>query len=150
MWLQAVVAFASSTAVLFVLVLPPVIEVIILFSAVSRQNYDQPSNQEYRPGINSILFACKTGLMLRLLRLLVVLSPRFFRSRRDLLLENLALRQQRGVFKQKYPQPRFTLPDKLFWVMLQRLWAGWRGALILVQPETVVRCHRAGFKLYWT
>jgi transposase InsO family protein len=34
--------------------------------------------------------------------------------------------------------------------MLLRLWAGWRRALILVQPETVVRWHRAGFKLYWT
>src|SRR5258708_31770103 len=88
--------------------------------------------------------------MLRLLRLLVVLSSRFFRSRRDLLLENLALRQQLGVFKQKPPQPRFAAADKLFWVMLSRFWAGWRRALILVQPETVVRWHRAGFKLYWT
>jgi hypothetical protein len=33
--------------------------------------------------------------------------------------------------------------------MLRRLWSGWREALILVQPETVVRWHRAGFKLYW-
>jgi putative transposase len=34
--------------------------------------------------------------------------------------------------------------------MLRRLWPGWKRALILVQPETVVRWHRAGFKLYWT
>jgi putative transposase len=88
--------------------------------------------------------------MLCPLRLLVVLPSRFFRSRRDLLLENLALRQQLGVFKQKLPQPRFAATDKLFWVMLSRLWTGWRRALILVQPETVVRWHRAGFKLYWT
>jgi len=88
--------------------------------------------------------------MLCPLRLLVVLSSRFFRSRRDLLLENLALRQQLGIFKQKLPQPRFAATDKLFWVMLSRLWAGWRRALILVQPETVVRWHRAGFKLHWT
>jgi hypothetical protein len=39
--------------------------------------------------------------------------------------------------------------DRLLWVMLRRLWSGWRKALILVQPETVVRWHRAGFKLYW-
>jgi len=32
--------------------------------------------------------------------------------------------------------------DKLFWVMLSRLWVGWRRALIVVQPETVVRWHR--------
>jgi putative transposase len=38
----------------------------------------------------------------------------------------------------------------LFWVILRQLWPGWKQALILVQPETVVRWHRAGFKLYWT
>jgi transposase InsO family protein len=88
--------------------------------------------------------------MLRLLRLLVDLFTRLFRSRRDLLLENLALRQQLGVFKQKHPPPRFATTDKLFWVMLSRLWVGWRRALIVVQPETVVRWHRTVFKLYWT
>ena len=88
--------------------------------------------------------------MLRSLRLLVVLFARLFRSRRDLLLENLALRQQLGVLKQKHPPPRFATTDKLFWVMLSRLWAGWRRALILIEPETVVRWHRTGFRLYWT
>jgi putative transposase len=86
--------------------------------------------------------------MLRLLGPLAVLFTRLFRSRRDLLLENLALRQQLSVFKQK--RPRFVPSDKFFWVMLHSLWPGWKRALILVQPETVVRWHRAGFKLYWT
>jgi hypothetical protein len=62
--------------------------------------------------------------MLLLLRLLIVLFSRFFRSRRDLVLENLAVRQQPGVFKQKNSQPRFAITDKLFWVMLGRLAAG--------------------------
>ena len=88
--------------------------------------------------------------MLRLLRLLFVLLVMSARSRRNLLLENLALRQQLGVLKQKHPQTRFAAPDKLFWVMLRRMWPGWQQTLILVQPETVVRWHRAGFKLYWT
>jgi hypothetical protein len=63
-------------------------------------------------------------LMLCLLRLLPVLAIRLFRSRRELLLENLALRQQLTVLKQRHPQPRFATPDKLFWVMLRRLWYG--------------------------
>jgi putative transposase len=87
--------------------------------------------------------------MLGLLRLLFVLPTQFLRSRRDLLLENLALRQQLAVLRQRHPQLRFGAPDKLFWVMLRRLWSGWKRALILVQPETVVRWHRVGFKLYW-
>ena len=115
-----------------------------------RQNTDLQSNQVYKPDAEFGLFPCKTGLMLRLLRLLVVLFTRCFRSRRDLALENLALRQQLGVLKQKHPHPRLAASDRLFWVVLRRLWTGWRSALILVQPETVIRWHRAGFKLYWT
>jgi putative transposase len=118
--------------------------------AVPRQNSDQLSNQVHRQSIQFGLFTCKTGPMLRPLRLLVVLSSRSLRSRRDLLLENLALRQQLGVLKRRRPQPRFAVSDKLFWVILRRLWPRWQRALILVQPETVVGWHRAGFKLYWT
>jgi hypothetical protein len=85
--------------------------------------------------------------MPRSLRLLFVLLIRSARSRRDLLLEDLALRQQLGVLKQKRPQPRLASLDKLFWVILRLLWPGWKRALILVQPETVVRWRRTGFKL---
>ena len=87
--------------------------------------------------------------MLRWLRLLSVLPVRFFHSRHDLLLENLALRQQLAALKRRHPQPRIPASDKLFWVVLRRLWPRWKQALILVQPETVLRWHRAGFKLYW-
>ena len=58
--------------------------------------------------------------MLRLLRLLAVLFTRLFRSRRDLLLENLALRQQLSVFERKHPQPRLIPSDKFSWVTLLR------------------------------
>jgi hypothetical protein len=87
--------------------------------------------------------------MLRPLRLLCVLVVRLFRSRRDLLLENLALRQQLSVLRERRPVPQLPAPDKLFWVILRRFWPGWKRTLVLVQPETVVRWHRAGFKLYW-
>jgi hypothetical protein len=41
------------------------------------------------------------------------------------------------------------LPDRLFWIALSRFWSGWKRALLVVQPETVIRWHRAGFNLYW-
>ena len=91
-----------------------------------------------------------TDFMLPLLRFLVVLFIHIFRSRRDLLLENLALRQQLVVLKQRYPRPQVSTSDKLFWMILRWLWPEWKHALILVRPETVVRWHRAGFNLYWT
>lgn len=87
--------------------------------------------------------------MLRPLRLLFVLTVRSCYSRRDLLLENLALRQQLAVLRKKHPRVRFSDSDRLFWTAMLRLWSKWKRALVLVQPETVVRWHRAGFKLYW-
>jgi len=87
--------------------------------------------------------------MCGLLRLLFDLFARSVCSRRDLLLENLALRQQLAVLKERHPQPRFAASDRFFWMALRRLWPGWKRALVLVQPETVIGWHRAGFKLYW-
>jgi transposase InsO family protein len=74
---------------------------------------------------------------------------RLFRSRQILLIENLALRQQLAVFKRQHSRPRLTAADRLFWVLLHALWSSWRKALIVVSPDTVVRWHRAGFRLYW-
>ena len=73
-----------------------------------------------------------------------------FRSREDLILENLALRQQLLTLHAKRPRPRLGSFDKLFWVALRKIWPGWRTSLILVTPQTVIRWHRTGFRLYWT
>lgn len=75
---------------------------------------------------------------------------RIFRSRRNLLLENVALRQQLTVLKRKHPKPKLRMLDILFWVVTRRFWSGWKQSLIVVTPETVVRWHRAGFRLYWS
>jgi putative transposase len=73
-----------------------------------------------------------------------------FSSREDLILENLALRQQLLALHAKRPRRRLTVIDKVFWVVLNRSWSGWRKPLVLVTPRTVVGWHRAGFRLYWT
>ncbi len=62
--------------------------------------------------------------------------------------------QRPGTHPAEYPgvdgaAQRFAFPDKLFWVVLRRLWQEWRRALILVPLETVVHGHLARFKLYW-
>jgi putative transposase len=64
-------------------------------------------------------------------------------------LENLALRQQLAALKRRHPRPRLGALDKLFWVLARRFWSGWKQALFIVTPETVVRWHRSGFALYW-
>jgi len=65
------------------------------------------------------------------------------------LLENLALRQQLTVLQAKRRRPRLSIVDKLFWVMARKFWSDWKKSLLVVTPETVVRWHKAGFRLYW-
>src|SRR5664280_2183458 len=72
-----------------------------------------------------------------------------FSAREDLILENLALRQQVLALHAQRPRRRLTASHKLFWVVLRKLWARWKRPLILVTPRTVVGWHRAGFRLYW-
>jgi len=73
----------------------------------------------------------------------------FFVCRLSLAAENLALRQQVAVYKQSVKRPKLRPRDRVFWVLLSRLWQNWRSALAIVRPETVIQWHRQGFKLYW-
>ena len=84
-----------------------------------------------------------------ILGVILVLVRTVFRNRSQLTLENLALRQQVAVLKRSVTRPRLHTRDRLFWVCLARLWKGWRASLILVKPETVIRWHREGFRLFW-
>ena len=73
-----------------------------------------------------------------------------FADRAALHTEILALRQQVAVLKRKRPRPLLRKADRVFWVILSCLWPGWRHALVIVRPETVIGWHRKGFRLFWT
>ena len=73
----------------------------------------------------------------------------FLVSRLSLTAENLALRQQVAIYHQSVKRPKLRPRDRLFWVLLSRLWSNWQSALAIVQPETVIKWHRQAFKLYW-
>jgi putative transposase len=72
----------------------------------------------------------------------------FFRSHYNLSLEIIALRQQLGVLKRKNPRPRLRIQDRIFWILLRRLWPAWTSVLVIVKPATVVAWHRTGFRLW--
>jgi hypothetical protein len=55
-----------------------------------------------------------------------------FRSREDLVLENLALRRQLLALQAQRPRTRLTALHKLFWVALRMFWSGWRKPLVSV------------------
>jgi len=71
------------------------------------------------------------------------------RSRHELALENLALRQQLATLKFRGSRPRLSDSDRLFWVVLSRFWPEWTNVVHIVQPATVIRWHRQGFRYYW-
>ena len=87
--------------------------------------------------------------MLDLLLAFIAAVAAFFRSRTDTALEVLALRQQVAVLKRKRPRPNIGQLDRLFWIMLRRVWARWTEVLVMVKPDTVVNWHKAGFRWYW-
>ena len=68
---------------------------------------------------------------------------------RYLVFENIALRQQLAIMKQRVNRPIIRIRDRIFWVFLFMIWKDWKNALIVVQPETVIRWHRKGFNLFW-
>ena len=68
---------------------------------------------------------------------------------RAVALENLALRQQLAVFKRTVRRPQLRHRDRLFWMLLSNAWRDWRTALIVVNPDTVVRWHRHWLRRQW-
>jgi putative transposase len=84
-------------------------------------------------------------LLLHLLRLLPMLCG----GHRQVALENLALRHQLAVYKKMVNRPKLLGRDRLFWVALASVWAGWRQALVIVSPNTVLRWQRRRFRCYW-
>ncbi len=87
--------------------------------------------------------------LLNLATLLLRCVPAFFRSRSEQAIVELALRQQLATYAQNRLKPRLTPVDRAFWVTLLRFWPRWKGLLVIVKPDTVVRWHRKGFRLYW-
>ena len=84
-----------------------------------------------------------------LLSVCLALGRAIVMPRATLILENAALRQQLAVALRSKAQPRLRRADRIFWVVLHRLWAGWPRALILVKPATVIGWHRQGFTALW-
>jgi transposase InsO family protein len=89
-------------------------------------------------------------MMADMIPLILIGLLRGVRTQRSLVFENLALRHQLAVLQRTAPRPRLRTSDRLFWVLLSRLWRGWTDAISVVQPATVIRWQRTGFKLVWT
>ena len=96
-----------------------------------------PHAQPYIPNLILMLLSFPFGL---------------FRTRAAMQAEIFALRHQVIVLQrtQKTKRPDLHRADRWLWVWLSQLWSGWRSALIIVKPQTVLNWHRKGFRWYWT
>jgi hypothetical protein len=72
-----------------------------------------------------------------------------FRTQAQLEAEITMLRHQLNVLRRQAPRPWLTAADRLFFVWLCQLFPSLRNAITIVQPDTVLRWHRSGFRLYW-
>jgi putative transposase len=95
-------------------------------------------------------------MMLRLLIILVQLAAEavrwcglVLRSQRSIEVENLFLRRQLALYRERGVKPRrMDSATRIALALLSRLF-DWRDALVVVRPETLIRWHRAGRKLFW-
>jgi putative transposase len=85
----------------------------------------------------------------RPLPLVAGLAMDLTRSRQELLAENVLLRQQLIVASRKVKRPAFRPHERGLVVLLSRLVRNWRDAVLLVKPDTSLRWHREGFRLFW-
>ena len=74
-----------------------------------------------------------------ILRLIITFLRSLFISRRQLVLENLALKQQVAMLRQSVKRPSATPKDRMFWVLFSRYVDGWRNTRHALHPDTVVR-----------
>jgi putative transposase len=71
------------------------------------------------------------------------------RARRDLVIENAVLRHQVHVLRRRSKRPNLQLTDRIILLVGARLLSSWRRVIVVVQPETVLRWHRAGIRRFW-
>ena len=71
------------------------------------------------------------------------------KSKPELVVENAFLRQQVIVLNRQVARPQLTAKDRGLLVLLASRVQEWKNALLIVKPETLLRWHRQGFKLFW-
>ncbi|HEX3051269.1 MAG TPA: helix-turn-helix domain-containing protein [Aggregatilineaceae bacterium] len=71
------------------------------------------------------------------------------KSKPELIVENAFSRQQLIVVTRYAKQPKLTPQDRGLLVLLASRVQGWKNALLIVKPDTLLKWHRQGFKLYW-
>jgi len=68
---------------------------------------------------------------------------------RKLVIQNISMHQQLAIYKRKKKKTKLKERDRLFWILLSKLWPDWQSTLVIVKPETVIKWNQRRFKDYW-
>src|ERR1700756_2837617 len=90
----------------------------------------------------------------QVIRYALIFVSAFFRQRASLGCEMVAMRSQLTFYKEsirqkRQPRPRFNPEFRLLWVLLSRVWSGWKSAANLMKPKTVLQWHEHAFLQWW-
>ena len=90
----------------------------------------------------------------QVIRYALIFVSAFFRRRASLGCEMVAIRSQltfckESIRQKKQPRPRFNSAFRLLWVLLSRVWSGWKSAADLMKPKTVLQWHEHTFLKWW-
>ncbi len=96
-----------------------------------------------------LIWNCRFILSYALTFISALLSPRARLAARLLASESQLAVLKHRINEKKDPRPRFTPAFRFLWALLYRFWPDWRKASHLMQPDTVVKWHRLGFRLFW-
>ena len=89
-------------------------------------------------------------VLIRFFIILIKILQIIRKSREELVLENLALRQQLAVYQTKKTKPKINDEDRCFWIALKQSWSKWMDLLVIVKPETIIDWQKRRFKKHWT
>jgi len=88
-------------------------------------------------------------ILIKVLTIFLKIIQTQFKSKKDIILENISLRQQLSIYQIKKISPKLTNGDGLFWVALKQVWERWQDHRTIVKPETIIHWHRNRFKKHW-
>ena len=89
-------------------------------------------------------------ILIRFLSIFLIIIRTLLKSKSNLLLENVALRQQLSTYLIKKTEPKLMDLDRAFWVALMQVFSKWMDCLIIVKPQTVIDWQKRRFKKHWT
>jgi hypothetical protein len=83
-----------------------------------------------------------------IVRLIFEFIRLFFKTKKQLIFENLMLRQQLNIYKRKNKKPEIKNIDRLILVWVSKFFSKWKSALVVVKASTLIGWHKKAFKLY--